>query len=316
MPDSDNNHPVNVDARKLALEAMATLVNVKKIAADRLLRPAGIPDPLIRQFLKGRDATTGDALTKRQAGALILDELEREGKDGATVRALLGIAAGWTAYDLALDEYKARAVVQKARELVGVLAEADERERTEHERATRERAEQQKADRDLMQRRETELLLAQFDQASTDGDDPQSRGYLLQDLLNRLFVIHGIPVVRSFQRNAGAEQIDGAFELDGWHYIVECRWRARLANIRELDGLYGQIGRSGKQTMGLFLSINGWSENVVPAMKQNPDKCIILMEGYDLRTVLANTIDLRRLLKAKVRALNLDADPYFPVSKL
>jgi hypothetical protein len=40
------------------------------------------------------------------------------------------------------------------------------------------------------------------------------------------------------------------------------------------------------------------------------------MEGYDLRTVLAQTIDLRRLLKAKVRALNLDAEPYFPVSKL
>jgi hypothetical protein len=316
MSDNDNNHPLNVDARKLALEAMATLVNVKKIAADRLLRPAGIPDALIRQFLKGRDATTGDALTKRQAGALILDELEREGKDGAVVRALLGTAADWTAFDLAQDEYKARAVVQKARELVGVLAEADEREKTEHEKAARERAAQQKIDRDLMQRKETALLLAQFDQASIDGDDPQSRGYLLQDLLTRLFVIHGIPVVRSFQRNSGAEQIDGAFELDGWHYIVECRWRAKLANIRELDGLYGQTGRSGKQTMGLFLSINGWSEHVVPAMKQNPDKCIVLMEGYDLRTVLAQAIDLRRLLKAKVRALNLDAEPYFPVSKL
>ena len=316
MSDNDNNHPLNVDARKLALEAMATLVNVKKIAADRLLRPAGIPDALIRQFLKGRDATTGDSLTKRQAGALILDELEREGKDGAVVRALLGTAADWTAFDLAQDEYKARAVVQKARELVGVLAEADEREKTEHEKAARERAAQQKIDRDLMQRKETALLLAQFDQASIDGDDPQSRGYLLQDLLTRLFVIHGIPVVRSFQRNLGAEQIDGAFELDGWHYIVECRWRAKLANIRELDGLYGQTGRSGKQTMGLFLSINGWSEHVVPAMKQNPDKCIVLMEGYDLRTVLAQAIDLRRLLKAKVRALNLDAEPYFPVSKL
>jgi hypothetical protein len=316
MTDSDNNHPVNVDARKLALEAMATLVNVKKIAADRLLRPAGIPDALIIKFLKGRDATTGDALTKRQAGALILDELEREGEEGAVVRALLGIAADWTSFDLAQDEYKARAVVQKARELVGVLAEADVREKAEHEKAARERAAQQKIDRDSMQRKETALLLAQFDQASIDGDDPQSRGYLLQDLLTRLFVIHGIPVVRSFQRNSGAEQIDGAFELDGWHYIVECRWRAKLANIRELDGLYGQIGRSGKQTMGLFLSINGWSEHVVPAMKQNPDKCIILMEGYDLRTVLAQTIDLRRLLKAKVRALNLDAEPYFPVSKL
>jgi hypothetical protein len=316
MPDNDNNHPVNVDARKLALEAMATLVNVKRIAADRLLRPAGIPDALIRQFLKGRDTTTGDALTKRQAGASILDELEREGKDGAVVRALLGIAADWTSFDLAQDEYKARAVVQKARELAGVLAEADEREKAEHERAARERAEKQKADQESMQRKEIALLLAQFDQAALDTSDTQQRGYLLQDLLNRLFLIHGISVVRSFQRNSGAEQIDGAFELEGWHYIVECRWRTKLADIRELDGLYGQIARSGKQTMGLFLSINGWSENVVPVIKQNPDKSIVLMEGYDLRTVLSQAIDLRRLLKAKVKALNLDAEPYFPVSKL
>ena len=54
---------------------------------------------------------------------------------------------------------------------------------------------------------------------------------------------------------------------------------------------------------GLLLSINGWSENVVPLMKQNPDKSIILMEGFDLRTVLAHVFDLRRLLKAKVSAL-------------
>jgi hypothetical protein len=40
MQDSDNNRSTNVDARKLAPEAMAALVNVKKIAADRLLRPA------------------------------------------------------------------------------------------------------------------------------------------------------------------------------------------------------------------------------------------------------------------------------------
>jgi hypothetical protein len=148
------------------------------------------------------------------------------------------------------------------------------------------------------------------------GEERQERGYFLQDLLNRTFDLHGIPAGRSFQRNAGGEQIDGAFELDGWHYIVECRWRQALANIRELDGLYGQVARSGRQTMGLFLSINGWSENVVPLMKQNPDKTIVLMEGFDLRTVLAHPFDLRQLLKAKLRALNLDTEPYFSVSKL
>jgi hypothetical protein len=134
--------------------------------------------------------------------------------------------------------------------------------------------------------------------------------------LNRTFDLHKIQVTRSYQRNSGGEQIDGAFEMDGWHYIVECRWRSRLANIRELDGLYGQVARSGRQTMGLFLSINGWSNNVVPLMKQNPDKTVFLMEGVDLRTVLAQVCELRDLLKAKLSALNLEAEPFFPVSRL
>ena len=304
-----------VDARKLALEVMATLVNVKLIAADRILRPAGIPDVLIKRFLKGKDATTGETLTKRQAGALILEELARDGNDSSTIRKLIDIAASWNAYDLAQDEYKARAVVQKARELRGALAEADAREKAEEERAVRERSERQQKEREGILRKESALLLAQFDHLSTHGE-PQERGYLLQDVLHRLFVAHGIAVVRSFQRNAGGEQIDGAFELEGWHYIVECRWRERLTAVRELDGLYGKIARSGKQTMGLFLSINGWSEHVVPLVKQNPDKSIILMEGLDLRMVLAQSLDLRRLLKAKLSALNLETEPYLPASKL
>jgi hypothetical protein len=122
-------------------------------------------------------------------------------------------------------------------------------------------------------------------------------------------------VVASFTRNEGSEQIDGAFKLEGWHYIVECRWRKKLSDIRELDGLSGQIARSGRQTMGVFLSINGWSDNVVPLLKQNPDKGIILMDGYDLRTVLAGQVDLRDFLLAKVAKLNLYTEPYYSVAK-
>jgi hypothetical protein len=315
MSDFQPSKPLDADARRLALEAIATLAHIKKIAADQVLRPAGVPEELIRHFVRGRDTSTGAPLTKRQAGAFILDQLAREGSDHAMVRKLVNLAAEWNSFHLADNEYEARAVVQKARELVGVLAEADAREKAELERAATERAERQRKEREGMLRQQSGLLLAQFDAAAADGD-PQQRGYLLQDMLNRLFDLHGIPIVRPFTRNSGAEQIDGAFEMDGWHYIVECRWRVKLANIRELDGLYGQIVRSGKQTMGLFLSINGWSDNVVPVMKQNPDKSIILMEGYDLRTVLAQPLELRRLLKAKVSALNLEAEPYFSVTNL
>jgi hypothetical protein len=98
--------------------------------------------------------------------------------------------------------------------------------------------------------------------------------------------------MRSFVRNQRGEQIDGAFKLEGWRYLVECRWREKLADIRELDGLKGQVDRSGKQTMGLFLGINGWPDNVPKLLKQNPEKSIVLMDGNDLRTVVSERLDL------------------------
>ena len=95
------------------------------------------------------------------------------------------------------------------------------------------------------------------------------------------------------------------------HYIVECRWRKKLSDIRELDGLLGQVNRSGRQTMGLFLSVNGWSENLAPLMKQNPDKTIFLMDGYDLRCVMERPLSLRDFLSAKLSKLNLEAEPFY-----
>jgi hypothetical protein len=141
--------------------------------------------------------------------------------------------------------------VQKARELLGVLSEADARERVEIERHQQESAARLRKEKLAVLRRESQLLAAQFDDAATGGE-PQRRGYLLEDLLNRTFSLHGLSVLRAFRRNGGGEQIDGAFEMDNWHYIVECRWRERLADIRQLDGLMGQVARSGKQTMGCF----------------------------------------------------------------
>lgn len=91
-----------------------------------------------------------------------------------------------------------------------------------------------------------------------------------------------------------------------------------MTDIRQLDSLYGKINRSGKQTLGLFLSINGWSENVCPLLKQNRDKSIILIDGYDLRYVLAEqgNLDLKDLLLKKLEYLNLEGSPFYSANKL
>lgn len=54
MTEEGSSSSMDTEARKAALEIVATLVYVKKIAADRLLRPASIPDDLIKRFPKAR----------------------------------------------------------------------------------------------------------------------------------------------------------------------------------------------------------------------------------------------------------------------
>ena len=160
----------------------------------------------------------------------------------------------------------------------------------------------------------TELdVLYQKYQNLKASDNPQERGYKLQHLMNRLFTYSGIITEKSFFRNNGAEQIDGAFEFKGWYYLVECKWTEKLADGRELDGLSGQVGRSGRQTMGLFLSINGWSENVPKLLQQNPNKSVFLMNGDELEKVLKDQINLREVLKRKLKAFNIEANPFLDI---
>lgn len=154
-----------------------------------------------------------------------------------------------------------------------------------------------------------QLCLWMFD-ALASSSDAQERGYLLETLLNHLFLVCGIPAKPPFRRNEGVEQIDGGFRLEGWRYLVECRWRKERTDPAQLDGLLGKVNRSGKPAVGLFLRIEGWSDHVPRVLKQNADKSIILMDGYDLRSVLTDErVDLRGFLLAIVDALAYDTEP-------
>jgi hypothetical protein len=302
---------LGTDERKVAMEAIATLCHIKRVMVDLLLKPAGVPEDVYRSLMYRRDEA-GRLLSKRQIAPLIIDGCESQPGAQHAIRRIVEIAATWSNFHLADNEYAARATVQKARELFGIIETMEAREARAREIARQEEVARLSRERDDILRRESELLLMMFDEMAR-SNDPQRRGYLLQDLLNRLFDMHEVPVVRTYTRNEGAEQIDGAFKLEGWHYIVECRWREKLADIRQLDGLLGQVNRSGRQTMGLFLSINGWSDHVPALLRQNPNKCIFLTDGYDIRCVLARDADLRDLLLAKLARLNLEGEPFLGV---
>lgn len=313
---------LNENNRKLAIEIITNLVYIKNQMYEQILRPSGINQ---QQFviLKSIRNVDGKLLTKREIGVRILDSFDNSVEEKEFIKSIIKIASKWDKYHLSDNEYTARATVQKAREALNsieimesiekkLLEEEKNREELRISELRRKAREKQK----LEFHKQSKLLLMMFDEMATIKSDPQKKGYLLEELVNMLFQLYEIALLESFRRNSGGEQIDGAIKLDGWHYIVEMKWTNKLTDMSQLDSLYGKVARSGKQTLGLFISINGWSTKVVSLMKQNPDKSIILMNGYDLRVALSGEIDLIELLQKKIAKFNLLGEPFIGAENL
>lgn len=142
---------------------------------------------------------------------------------------------------------------------------------------------------------------------------PQKRGFILESFLVDLMKHFSIPVFDSFKRNEGAEQIDGGFQLDGFYYLVEAKWykSAKSINNSHLYPFSMKVQGSGVQTLGVYISINGWSENVTKLLKKHNN--VLLMNGEDIKQVLGGKITLNKLISEKIKHFNLYAEPYYKV---
>ncbi len=128
--------------------------------------------------------------------------------------------------------------------------------------------------------------------------DPQKRGFKLEKVLKKLFILFDLDPKASF-RIIG-EQIDGAFTFDNTDYLFEAKWQQELVGIKDLDGFSGKLARKLDNTLGLFLSINSFSEDAVKAHSSGR-RLMILMDGSDLMAVIEGRIDLIELLLRKRR---------------
>ena len=127
---------------------------------------------------------------------------------------------------------------------------------------------------------------------------PQQRGFELEKILYDMFDLFDLDPKASF-RNTG-EQIDGALSLEGTDYLFEAKWQKEITGIQDLDAFAGKVRRRLENTLGLFLSINDYSEDAVRAHSSG-QAVIFLMTGADLMAVLEGRIDFISLLLRKRR---------------
>ena len=143
--------------------------------------------------------------------------------------------------------------------------------------------------------------------------DPQARGFKLEKIIKELFSIFDLDPKASFRIQG--EQIDGAFSFENNDYLFEGKWQQGLCNIQDLDAFGGKLGRRLDNTLGLFCSINGFSEDAVKAHSTGR-RIIILMDGADLMAVLEGRIDLIQLLLRKRRHASQTGNIYLKINEI
>lgn len=129
------------------------------------------------------------------------------------------------------------------------------------------------------------------------SSDEHARGIALEALLDELFLLFELAPHSSFRRKG--EQIDGSFRMDGEHYLIEAKWTAHASNLGDLRDLDGAVGSSLDNTLGLFISINGFTPEALEGYVQGNRPRLFCMDGGDLYLVLDQRIDLAELLGRK-----------------
>lgn len=142
---------------------------------------------------------------------------------------------------------------------------------------------------------------------------PQERGYKLEPVLRELFELFDLDPKASFK--IVGEQIDGAFTFEKTDYLLEAKWQKDSVGLADLDAFRGKIERKLENTLGLYLSVNGFAELAVNA-HSSARPVMILMEGSDFMAVLEGRVDLIQLLLRKRRHAAQTGEILLPIHRV
>ncbi len=143
--------------------------------------------------------------------------------------------------------------------------------------------------------------------------DAQKRGFQLEKLLNELFHLFDMFPKAAFKITG--EQIDGSFTFDNDDYILEAKWQKAQINAGDLYKFGGKISGKLKNTLGLFISLDGYSTECTET-GSSIVKSMILMDGQDLMMVLDGRIRLNEMIFIKRRHASDTGEIYHRISGL
>jgi len=202
---------------------------------------------------------------------------------------------------------KAKESVEKLRnEVKGYFDALDELKSAEKRRD----ANKAKMQSSIAYQQKLDELKMRFFEIASDSNH-QKRGFKLEKFLNELFYFFDLDPKSSFKIKG--EQIDGSFTFDNTDYLLEAKWQEKPIAASDLYSFGGKISGKLKNTLGLYVSLGGYSNECTET--QNPTtKSMILMDGSDLMQILDGRITLNDIIYIKRRHASQTGEIYYKLA--
>lgn len=136
------------------------------------------------------------------------------------------------------------------------------------------------------------------------------RGYQFERLLTEILSADDLDPRTSYK--ASGEQIDGSFFLDGSVFLLEAKWQKDKIPASTLYQFRGKVDGKLVGTIGIFLSMSGYSKDAVDALTLGKSLNLVLFDKSDIDAAINRDLGFRAVLKRKLRQAAEEGVVYFP----
>lgn len=202
---------------------------------------------------------------------------------------------------------QAHAAVAALRSALGTLdsqvtSERERRQAQERIRAIHEEASRSRASLESLQER---LKLLAVDLGS------QKAGYAFQtwfyDLMEHFEILHRRPYM------SDGRQIDGSITVSGTTYLVELKFTGEQADAPAVDSLFKKIQSKADNTMGIMVSISGYSSVAIEEASVSKTPLLLFDHGH-IYLALSGSVSFAEIVDRVRRHASQTGDAFLPVS--
>jgi len=157
----------------------------------------------------------------------------------------------------------------------------------------------------------SKLTQALADMVSKQGT--QEGGYAFEAWfyeLAKFFDIDSRPPYRTDGR-----QIDGALTIDGTTFLVEAKFTNGKTDSRDISIFLGKLTRMADNTMGILLSMSGYTEEAIKEASRDKTPLLLLDHSHIYALVLPNIMSLADVIRRIKRHASQTGEAYLPPDK-